>query len=113
MDSALIQHLTRIAELLQKYGLPQAEVVSDILKDLQATSPATTRLAGVDMWGGSGAIWETALPENAGREDEIALREEIIRISHEMDRLGIGTTRSRSIREIYQTWKNNGVYPWR
>jgi|KBSMisStandDraft_5_1062788.scaffolds.fasta_scaffold08804_5 hypothetical protein len=96
---ALERDLSRLSELLHKHGHGgKATVVDQILASLHAPTPDYKRLAGIDVWGGSGAVWEVCLtPAGAGKEDERAFGQTIIQTAATMDHLKIGTERSRSI----------------
>jgi len=114
MDSqveALERDLSRLSELLHKYGHGgQATVVDQILATVGTTAPDYQRLAGIDMWGGSGAVWEVRLtPSATQNEDEKAFLQTIIQIAATMDRLKIGTERSRFIAKTFQGWLDNGI----
>ena len=106
--------LTKLSELLHKYGHQgQGKVVDEILVSLETPEPDYKRLAGVDMWGGSGAVWEVCLTpvrrSSEAQADEKSFHQTIIRIAAEMDRLRIGTERSRSTAKIFKQWLENGI----
>ena len=64
-DEALDSDLNQLAGLLHKYGHDgQATVVDEIRATLAAT-PDYQRLAGIDVWGGAGAVWEVNLAQSA------------------------------------------------
>jgi hypothetical protein len=99
--------LMQLAGLLRKYEhCGQATVVEQIITTLDESQPDYKRLAGIDMWGGSGAVWEVSLTSSRASSeaqvDKKSFDQTIIRIASEMDRLGIGTERSRSIAKILQ-----------
>jgi hypothetical protein len=51
--------LSQLAQLLHKYGLDgQAAVVDEIVATPETSTPDYKRLASIDMWGGSGAVWD-------------------------------------------------------
>ena len=104
--------LRELARLLQQYGhYGQMEVAEDIAKSLSTPNPDYKRLTGVDMWGGSGAVWEVCLTLSESSEataDKKSFREIIIRIAYSMERLGIATRRSRDIAETFQMWVDKG-----
>src|SRR5215467_1324590 len=108
---ALERELTRLSELLHKHGHGgQATVVDQILATLGTPAPDYKRLAGIDMWGGLGAVWEVCLtPSGKGNEDERAFLQTIIQLAATMDSLKIGTERSRSIARTFQGWLDKGV----
>jgi hypothetical protein len=117
-EDALSAELEIVGELLRKYQYyGQAQVIDEILATFSTPNPDFKRLAGIEMWGGAGAVWETVLnypaPQtNETQIDERAFREAIIRISAAMDVRGIGTDRSRFIAKTFQNWRGTGVYPW-
>ena len=107
---ALERELSRLSELLHKHGHGgQATVVDQILATLATPTPDYTRLAGVDMWGGSGAVWEVRLTPSGKSEDERAFLQTIIELAATMDSLEIGTERSRSIARIFRGWLEKGI----
>ena len=106
-DEPLDRDLSQLAELLHKYGHDgQAMVVDEIRATLDTPSPDYQCLAGIDMWGGSGAVWEVCLTSSKAsseaQADKKSFHRTIIRIAETMDRLRIGTERSRSIAKIFQ-----------
>jgi hypothetical protein len=112
-DEALGKDLSELSRLLHKYGHNgQARVVDGIVASLEV-HPDYKCLAGIDMWGGSGAVWEVSLAPSGAlgehRADEKSFRELVIRIAAAMDRLGIGTERSRHIAKVFRGWLDKGV----
>jgi hypothetical protein len=106
--------LSQAAGLLRKYGhYGQADVVDEIIASFQTPNPDYKRLTGIDMWGGSGAVWEVNLASSRKSVEQSADRQAfhraIIRIAAGMERLKIGTERSRSIAKIFQDWLDNGL----
>ncbi|MBI3477021.1 MAG: hypothetical protein HY010_14915 [Acidobacteria bacterium] len=106
--------LSQLAELLHRYGHDgQAAVVDEILATLETPTPDYTHLASIDMWGGSGAVWEVSLipstMQAAVRADEIIFRNAIIRIAAAMDQMKIGTERTRFIAKTFQGWLDKGL----
>jgi len=108
---ALERDLTRLSELLHKHGHGgQATIVDQILATVGTLTPDYKRLAGIDMWGGSGSVWEVRLTSSGTCvEDERAFCQTIIQIVATMDRLKIGTERSRSIAKTFQEWLDRGI----
>jgi len=99
--------LIDLARLLRKYGHDwQATVAEEISDTIRTPTPDYRRLAGVDMWGGSGAVWEISLTSSShsteARQDQKLFNQTIIRIASAMDLIGIGTERSRSTARILQ-----------
>lgn len=108
--AALERELSRLSELLHKHGHGgQAMVVDQILTTLGTPAPDYKRLAGIDMWGGSGAVWEVRLTPSGKNEDERAYLQTIIQLAATMDSLKIGTERSRSIARTFQGWLDKGI----
>jgi len=112
MNEALDKDLHHLAELLHKYGHQgQADVVDQIQRTVETPIPDYDRLAGIEVWGGSGAVWEVRLTPRTSSEqkgDEKSFLQTIIRIASAMDRLKIGTERSRSTAKIFQEWLDKG-----
>lgn len=108
---ALERELSRLSELLHKHGHGgQATVVDQILATLGTPAPDYKRLVGIDMWGGSGAVWEVRLtPSGKGNEDETAFLQTIIQLAATLDSLKIGTERSRAIARTFQGWLDKGI----
>jgi hypothetical protein len=98
---------------VNKYGHHgQADVVDQILRTLETPTPDYERLAGIEMWGGSGAVWEVCLTPRTSSEqktDEKAFLQTIVQIAAAMDHLKIGTERSRSTAKIFQEWLDKGI----
>jgi hypothetical protein len=106
--------LTQASELLHKYGHHgQGTVVDQIVATLETRQPDYKRLASIDMWGGSGAVWEVCLTSGGGsdeeRADEKSFREVIVRIAAAMDQMKIGTERSLFIAVTLQGWLDRGL----
>jgi hypothetical protein len=106
--------LIQLAGLLHKYGHHgQATVVDEIRASLETLNPDYKRLASIDMWGGSGAVWEVSLTSSRtspeGGADRESFHKTIIRIAESMDHLKIGTDRSRSIAKIFREWLDKGI----
>jgi len=108
---ALEGELRRLSELLHKHGHGgQATVVDQIRATVGTPTPDYKRLAGIDVWGGSGAVWEVRLtPSGKGNEEEKAFLQTIIQLAATMDSLEIGTERSRSIARTLQGWLDKGI----
>jgi hypothetical protein len=85
-DEALGNDLHRLADLLHKYRHQgQADVVDQIRRTLETSAPDYERLKGIDMWGGSGAVWEVCLTPRTSREqkaDEQSFLQTIISSNH-------------------------------
>jgi hypothetical protein len=103
----LADSLREVDTLLCRFGhYGQAAVVEKILASFETPDPDYESLTGISMWGGAGAVWEVNL---ASRADEAAFRRAMIRIAEEMRRLGIATSRSDDIAEIFKGWLDKGV----
>lgn len=106
--------LLQLAELHRKYrNYGQASVLHDILTTLDMPNPDFKRLAGIEMWGGAGAIWEGPFgqSEASGNDqaDKTLFRQIIVRMASSMDSLGCGTDRSRFIASVLQSWLDKGI----
>jgi hypothetical protein len=111
---ALIRDLNEIAQLLYKYKhYGQLRAVEQIRDTLNTSRPDYERLCGIEMWGGSGAVWEVHLPESfhseQSKSDEGVFRRAIVRIAETMNELEIGTDRSRFIAATFQSWLDKGL----
>src|SRR5208283_5939095 len=92
----------------------QAAVAEELLTTLDTPSPDYKRLAGIDMWGGSGSVADVYLTQSktlteAAQEDRRSFQKALIRIAETMDRLRIGTERSRSTAKMFQEWLDRGL----
>ena len=111
----LANELKQLAGILRKYEHDgQATVVEEIQASLGTPQPDFNRLRGVDMWGGSGAVWEVSLCQSGTtlaemQTDEALFRRTIIQLAVIMDGLKIGTVRSRDIAKIFQGWLDRGI----
>jgi hypothetical protein len=106
--------LKQLAALCRKQGgYGQATLLDEMVAKLDSPNSDFKRLAGNEMWGGAGAIWESPLdqsnPPNNRSGDERNHREAIVRIASIMDRLGIGTDRSRFIANVLQSWLDKRI----
>ena len=99
----LKEDLNQLADLHRKYrNYGQMIVLEEIVATLHTPNPDFKRLAGIEMWGGAGAIWES--PSDESQAEKKRFRETIVRIAATLDRLGIGTDRSRFIASTLQSW---------
>lgn len=109
--------LEEIRGLLRKHDFPgQAEVMDDLLRLIESNYGQFVRkIQGVDVWGGSGAVWEVGSFANRGFpaefaiDDELQFRRAIIQLSHQMDESGIGTDRARYIASVFNDWLQKGL----
>jgi hypothetical protein len=103
--------LAQIRSLLEKHGHDgQASVIAE-LEGARKNDPNAyrERVRSVDLWGGSGAVWDVCLacaepPSPSEREDERCFRSSIIALAQAMDREGLGTERSRFIADTFSHW---------
>jgi hypothetical protein len=106
----LAEALSHLSELLGKYGHhSKRQVVDEILGTLRNSSPDYKRLAGVEVWGGAGAVWEVCLTPNwtadtTQREDERSFLQSLIGVADAMERLQIGNDRTRSLSKTFREW---------
>jgi translation elongation factor EF-Tu-like GTPase len=115
--------LAELEVILTKHGhLAQANVVAR-LSELQASDPRafTDLIQGPEMWGGSGAVWEASFESQAisaveTQDDIHRFRLALIDIAEAMDRLGVGTARSRDIASTVRGWvamqASGGISPY-
>jgi len=99
--------------VLQKYNCyGQVRVVDDIIANVEIAAPDYRLLTSVEMWGGAGAVWDAnpCNPDSAEHEmDRKTFWKSIVGVAREMDKIGIGTPRSRQIADIFQRWLNEGI----
>ena len=102
----MMRTLRELHRLLDKHGHHgQAEYVLT-LSDLPADSPKLeASLQSVEMWGGSGAVWEVG---ELG-DDKRQFRNTIIQLVEEMERSGIHFPRARFIANTFLKWNRDGV----
>lgn len=112
-NEQLRNEMETLDHLLNKYGHHAlAAIAAKIAKSLNTSKPDYKRLASVDMWGGSGALWEVDLISSKISEeayaDKKSFRESIIRIATVMEGLGIANERSKWIARVFQVWLEKG-----
>jgi hypothetical protein len=103
----MVETLRAVSEILWKQDHPgQAEVV-DRLIQLHENDRVEFRrlLQSIDMWGGSGAVWEVA-PLG---DDDRRFCQLIVRLAEEMEAARLGTDRSRDIAGIFRYWLAQGI----
>lgn len=103
----MLDILREIHEILVKHGhTGQAETVAQLIA-LYGTEPElfAQHVRGIEMWGGSGAVWEVGVLG----EDTRRFWSAIARLSDEMDRAGIGLPRARSTADIFRWWIERGA----
>lgn len=105
------RELLRIEGLLRKHEFDaQADVVATLLAEYDA--PDHTRfqyaLQDVALWGGSGSVIDCSITSNARvvtpevRQDERAFWSALVQLAEEMDRVGLGTARSRDVAATFR-----------
>jgi hypothetical protein len=110
MNAELLNNFIQLESLLRKYQhYGQAHVVSEIIASIHRGEPAYKRLAGVDMWGGSGSVSDVNLIPSGTKSEEDkreirAFRQAIVNLAAEIDKLGIGHARSRDIAVTFREW---------
>lgn len=117
IPAKMIDTLSVIRDLLLRGDFPgQAAFIEGAIRMAREDSDDfATSIAGVDMWGGSGAVWDVCgfggrgAPEDEAKRDETAFRKAVIRLAEEMDELGIGTERSRYIADLFRQWQKQGL----
>lgn len=110
----LAQDLNGIAVLLEKYQhYGQMRTVEEILGALDTCNPDYRRLCGIEMWGGSGAVWEVNLGASQKSQEEktdrAAFFRLFIRLAETLKQMGLGTDRSNFIAATFQTWLDKGL----
>jgi hypothetical protein len=87
----------------------QAKVVRKLM-DLHQTDTAAFNhlLHSVDMWGGSGAVWEVG-PSRMDSSQVRSFRDTIIALADWMDLQGTGLERSRFIAGVFRKWNAMGI----
>jgi len=103
----MIETLRELCRLLLANAFPgQAEIVQRLLQLNDENSDEFVRLLiSVDMWGGSGAVWEVG---DLG-DDTLAFRNAFIMLAAQMERAGLGTEGSRFIASTFRQWNRAGV----
>lgn len=107
----MIDTLRELRDILTRQGHPGQARVVDRLIQLHDHDPEEFQrlLQSVDMWGGSGAVWEVgSLFTDARRFGEL-----IIRLAEEMDAAGLGTPRSQDIANTFRSWRGQGLSHWK
>jgi len=98
----MIETLTELRDILTRQGYHgQASVISRLV-ELQEADPTEFRtlLQSVEMWGGSGAVWEVyPLGEGSRRFTQL-----IVQLAQEMQLSGLGTSRSQDIADTFRYW---------
>ena len=104
---AVIETLRELRDILIRQDWPgQAEIV-DRLIQLHDSDPEAFRqlLQGVDMWGGSGAVWEVNPLGTEGKR----FGQLIVGLADEMQAAGLGTVRSQQIASTFRSWLAKGL----
>jgi hypothetical protein len=110
-----LEHLEALRYLLAKYQRGgQAIFVSNLIDMRRASDPDFLKyLASVEMWGGSGSVWEVDKFRSSNREgayaDELRFRNAIISIANQMEKDGVGSERTRYIAETFKVWTVKGL----
>ena len=101
--------LQQMNDLLRRSGnTGQADFVSSIRTLLDTDSPdVTSHLTSVDMWGGSGAVWEVGYFESP--DDKRAFWQLVVDLAHEMRSAGIQHERSLFVADTLSEWLASGV----
>lgn len=99
--------LSEVLRLLRRYGcVGQAQVVEDLLALLDKdTRGFIDSLCGLDVWGGSGAVWETELrsphiADSDAKQDDARFQREVIRLRDIAARNGLATDRMNQVASI-------------
>lgn len=111
----ILDVLAIIRELLVKHDCPgQAQVVAKLIElghmDIDAFHNEVTS---VDMWGGSGAVWEVTFqgykPNPEAAHDHIRFGQAIIRLAEALDAAAMSTERIRFICRTLKNWETKGL----
>jgi len=103
----MLDVLTALEKLLREHRHHgQACVVARLRNLYDCDQAEFTKLCqSVDVWGGSGAVWDCV----GFDQDENAFRAAIIRLADEMQAADIGTERSRYIASVFRKWQSAGI----
>ncbi len=103
----MLETLKELGRILLKNDWDgQAEIIQCLINLHDTDQKEFVRLLhSIDMWGGSGAVWEVG---DLG-EDEVAFRYAIIRLAAQMDEAGLGTERNRYIASTFRKWNQAGI----
>ncbi|HTW95317.1 MAG TPA: hypothetical protein VMD30_11015 [Tepidisphaeraceae bacterium] len=105
--TAILEQLRRL--LINSDNLGQARTVERLI-ELRSADPAEFNrlLQGVDMWGGSGAVWEVG-PTRMNRDEVQSFRAAIIALAEWMESESVGFERSRFIADVFRKWNAAGI----
>jgi hypothetical protein len=105
--TTILEQLLRL--LVSSDNPGQARTVGRLI-ELRSADPAEfdRLLHSVDMWGGSGAVWEVG-PSRMNRDEVQSFRTAIIALSEWMESEGVGFERSRFIADVFRKWKAAGI----
>ena len=103
----ILEQLRRL--LISSDNPGQARTVERLI-ELRSTNRAEfdRLLHSVDMWGGSGAVWEVG-PSRMNRDEVQSFRAGIIALSEWMESQGAGFERSRFIADVFRKWNAAGI----
>jgi hypothetical protein len=106
----LLPILEQLRRLLISSDNPgQAATVERLIQLHAADAAEFDRLLhSVDLWGGSGAVWEVG-PTGMNREEVESFRAGIIALAEGMDSKGVGFERSRFIADVFRKWNAMGI----
>ena len=94
--------LSKLGQILEADGLiAQAKVVNSLIERLQKGMIAefVVLINGVEMWGGSGAVWEVFIRD---RKASIQFESEIVRLIDLMEETNILGSNITPIRKIFR-----------
>jgi hypothetical protein len=100
----MLDVLTSLEELLRNHKHEgQARAIARLRSLYNRDQMEFTKfLQSVDVWGGSGAVWDCA----GFGADENAFRAAIIRLADKMQAANIGTERSSYIAAVFRKWQS-------
>lgn len=107
----MIEELNTLHRLLMKYSCyGQAEVLNNLIELLEPNSPIfSEKINSIDMWGGSGAVWEVCFinPEVSKQElkvDKLTFEKAIVSLVKKMKSKGICGKLAKNRASIIKKW---------
>jgi hypothetical protein len=106
----LLPILQQLQSLLTVSDNPgQAKVIAKLMELHSTDATDFNRLLhSVDMWGGSGAVWEVG-PSRMDSAQVRSFRDNIIALADWMDAGNMGFERSRFIAGVFRKWNAMGI----
>lgn len=107
------EELRTLGSILSKYGYTaQADFVEELLHLYENNSPEfAMKLASIEMWGGSGAVWDAYIPQ--GTPDQARSLRALIALADYMNAQMIGPKlmreRAESLASTFRQWLIEGL----